>query len=102
MPTYEYECKDCGQTFEKFQSITARRLTRCPVCAGRVERMIGSGSAVIFRGSGFYQTDYRSSEYKKQAGADKDATPSKGKASKTDSSETKSKSSKPDDSARAG
>ncbi len=102
MPTYEYRCKDCGHTFEKFQSITARRITKCPVCTGRVERMIGSGSAVIFRGSGFYQTDYRSSEYKKQASADKDATPSQGNASKTDGSETKSKNSKPNDTAPAG
>jgi len=102
MPTYEYQCKDCGHTFEKFQSITARRLTKCPVCAGRIERIIGSGSAVIFRGPGFYQTDYRSSEYKKQASADKDAKPSKADASKTDSLETKSKNSKPDNSAPTG
>lgn len=72
MPTYDYKCNDCDFTFEKFQSINARRIRKCPKCGGRTERLIGAGSAVIFKGSGFYETDYRSDEYKKQAKADKD------------------------------
>ncbi len=67
MPTYEYECKSCGYVFEKFQSITAPPCKVCPKCGGGVRRLIGKGSAVIFKGSGFYATDYRSEEYKKKA-----------------------------------
>ena len=85
MPTYEYECRDCGHVFEKFQSITARRLRKCPECAGRVERLIGSGAGVIFRGSGFYQTDYRSAEYKKTAKAEDTSSSSPPDNTKRDS-----------------
>ncbi len=59
MPTYEYECKKCGKRFERYQSITARPLRKCPECAGRVRRIIGAGGGVIFKGSGFYETDYK-------------------------------------------
>jgi putative FmdB family regulatory protein len=59
MPTYEYECKKCGERFERYQSITARPLTKCPACGGRVRRRIGAGGGVIFKGSGFYETDYK-------------------------------------------
>ena len=59
MPTYEYECDDCHHTFEKFQSITARPLRRCPRCGGSVRRLIGAGAGVIFKGNGFYETDYK-------------------------------------------
>ena len=72
MPTYEYECDACGHTFERFQSITARPVRTCPACGKRqVRRLIGTGAGVLFRGSGFYQTDYRSSSYRKAAEADK-------------------------------
>lgn len=68
MPTYEYLCKDCGYQFEQFQSITADSLKICPQCDKKgLKRLIGSGSGVIFKGSGFYQTDYRSENYKKAA-----------------------------------
>lgn len=67
MPTYEYVCKDCGHKFEKFQSIKEAPLGTCPVCAGSVERLIGIGGGLIFKGSGFYITDYRSEAYKQQA-----------------------------------
>ena len=67
MPTYEYECESCGHAFEKFQSITARPIRTCPKCGGEVTRLISAGSGVIFKGSGFYETDYRSAEYKKRA-----------------------------------
>lgn len=71
MPTYEYKCKNCGHVFEKFQSITKGPIRKCPKCGKRkLKRLIGSGSGIIFRGSGFYQTDYRSDEYKKASEED--------------------------------
>ncbi|MBN1344679.1 MAG: zinc ribbon domain-containing protein [Phycisphaerae bacterium] len=75
MPTYEYECGACGHSFEKFQSITARPLRKCPECGkSKLQRLIGSGAGIIFRGSGFYETDYRSAEYKKAAKAEKESS----------------------------
>lgn len=59
MPTYEYECKTCGHRFEKSQSMTAAPLKKCPKCDKEVRRLISSGSGFIFKGSGFYATDYR-------------------------------------------
>lgn len=59
MPTYEYECKDCGKITEAFQSITDSPLKKCVKCGGRLKRLIGAGSGIIFKGSGFYATDYR-------------------------------------------
>jgi putative FmdB family regulatory protein len=68
MPTYDYLCEDCGYKFERFQSIRARPLRKCPICKKTsLKRLIGSGAGLIFKGSGFYQTDYRSESYKKQA-----------------------------------
>jgi putative FmdB family regulatory protein len=67
MPTYEYECRKCGHLFEKFQSMTDERLKSCPECKGRVDRLIGTGAGIIFKGSGFYETDYRSDSYQKGA-----------------------------------
>lgn len=61
MPTYDYECTKCGNEFEKSQKMTDKHLTKCPKCQGRVKRLIGSGSGIIFKGSGFYATDYRKS-----------------------------------------
>ena len=85
MPTYQYECRKCPHRFEKFQSIKARPARKCPECGGSVRRLIGAGAAVIFRGSGFYQTDYRSSEYQQKAKADKDSTSPKPAESSGDS-----------------
>lgn len=62
MPTYEYECTSCGHAFEVFQKITDSALENCPKCHKKVRRLIGSGSAIIFKGSGFYATDYRKKE----------------------------------------
>ena len=64
MPTYDYICEDCGHHYEEFQSITAEPLTQCPKCQGHVKRLIGTGNGFLFKGSGFYVTDYRSSGYK--------------------------------------
>lgn len=66
MPTYEYECRRCGHRFEQFQKITDPPRRRCPKCRGAVRRLIGAGAAMLFRGSGFYATDYRSESYKRQ------------------------------------
>lgn len=64
MPTYEYECQKCGNRFDQFQSITAKPLQKCPKCKGTLKRLIGTGAGIIFKGSGFYATDYRSDGYK--------------------------------------
>ena len=67
MPTYEYECNKCGHHFEMFQSMKEPHKKSCPQCKGRVRRLIGAGAGLIFKGSGFYITDYRSEGYKKSA-----------------------------------
>lgn len=81
MPTYDYRCTACKHEFEQFQSMKDKALTKCPNCGKRaLERLIGTGAALLFKGSGFYQTDYRSEGYKKAASADKPAgTPSESK-----------------------
>ena len=59
MPTYEYKCRKCKKTFERFQKMTEKPLSRCVHCGGSVERLIGAGAGLIFKGSGFYVTDYK-------------------------------------------
>lgn len=66
MPTYDYKCDDCGYAFELFQGMMEKKLTTCPKCHGSVRRLIGAGAGVVFRGSGFYETDYRSAEYRQK------------------------------------
>lgn len=87
MPTYDYECSQCGHKWEEFQSITAKPLRKCPECGKlKAKRVIGAGGGIIFKGSGFYQTDYRSSSYKKDAAADSKAqSPSSDSKSSGDS-----------------
>jgi len=87
MPTYDYLCQGCGYSFEKFQSITEKVMRKCPECGkNRLRRLIGSGAGVIFKGNGFYQTDYRSESYKNAAKADKEkSTPAKSKSETTQS-----------------
>ncbi|MGC8561012.1 MAG: FmdB family zinc ribbon protein [Phycisphaerae bacterium] len=68
MPTYEYQCKACGNKFEAFQSISAKPIKKCPACGkNTVQRLISAGAGIIFKGSGFYETDYRSESYKSAA-----------------------------------
>src|SRR5262245_6415221 len=75
MPTYDYVCDSCGHEFEVFESITAHPRSDCPECqVPKLRRKIGPGAAILFKGSGFYQTDYRSDSYKKAAEADKSAS----------------------------
>ena len=77
MPTYEYECDNCGHVFDVFQSITEPKKRKCPECGKpKLRRLFGTGAAVMFKGSGFYQTDYRSESYKKKAEAEKKASDS--------------------------
>jgi putative FmdB family regulatory protein len=61
MPTYEYECQRCGHRFEKFQNMSEELLKECPQCGGELRRLIGKGAGIIFKGSGFYVTDYKKS-----------------------------------------
>lgn len=84
MPTYEYQCEACGRTFDYFQSMNDPRLETCQLegCDGKVKRLLGTGAGIIFKGSGFYETDYRSESYKKGA---KESSDSGKKSEKKDS-----------------
>jgi len=85
MPTYEYICDNCGYEFEKFQSITSKPLRACPKCKkNQLKRLIGPGGGIIFRGNGFYQTDYRSEGYKKAAEKEKGADKTEQKKGKSE------------------
>lgn len=88
MPHYDYECSNCGQVFEVFQQISAAPLTQCPKCKGSVRRLIGSGCGLIFKGSGFYITDYKRNN-QKNSSSEKD-----NKKNSSDSSKKKSEVSK--------
>jgi len=83
MPTYEYECPKCGCRFEKLESITAKPKAKCPECGARCKRLISAGTGIIFKGSGFYTTDYRSDSYKKAAAKDREAPAATGKKDST-------------------
>lgn len=79
MPTYDYECDGCGHKFELFQSITANPQRKCPRCGKlRLRRLFGTGAAIVFKSSGFYETDYRSESYRRDAERAKKATEGKG------------------------
>jgi len=77
MPTYEYRCKVCSYDFEMFQKMTDEPVRICPVCKGEVERLISAGGGLLFKGKGFYITDYRSESYKKKAKEDSGFSPVK-------------------------
>ena len=94
MPTYDYKCRACDARWDEFQPITAEATKTCPTCGkAEAERVIGAGAGILFKGSGFYQTDYRSGDYKKKAEADKKASEPKkeGKSEKKAGSESGSK-----------
>lgn len=87
MPTYEYRCDSCEHEFEEFQSIKDEPLTRCPKCKKKkLRRLFGTGAALLFKGSGFYITDYRSESYKAAAKADREASSPNGQSSDSKSS----------------
>lgn len=84
MPTYEYRCNACDHEWEDFQSITADPTKKCPDCGkNKAERLISAGGGIIFKGTGFYETDYRSESYKKGAKADKKANEAKSETKTT-------------------
>jgi putative FmdB family regulatory protein len=103
MPTYDYECDACGHEFELFQGIHDPVKKKCPKCEKpKLRRLFGTGAAVVFKGSGFYQTDYRSESYKKAAAKDKSSSEGESKKSEgdgakksSDSSSSSEKKSKP-------
>jgi putative FmdB family regulatory protein len=89
MPTYEYQCNACKHRLEEFQSFSDQPLTKCPACGKKkLRRLLGTGAAVIFKGSGFYETDYRSESYKSAAKADQDSSKPAAKTDKTDTAST--------------
>ena len=89
MPTYEYKCSACGHQFERFQSIKADPVKKCPECGkNKVNRLIGTGAGLIFKGSGFYITDYRDSSYKEKAKSES-GTSSSGDASSNGKADSK-------------
>jgi putative FmdB family regulatory protein len=91
MPTYQYRCTKCGIEFEEFQNITDEPLKHCPKCGGLPTRLISGGAGFLFKGSGFYITDYRSDSYKQAAKKESSSIPEK--SSKSDSAKKDSKSS---------
>jgi putative FmdB family regulatory protein len=91
MPTYDYVCDGCGHAFELFQSMTDAVKKTCPKCKKKkLRRLIGAGGAIVFKGSGFYKTDYRSDSYKKGAAADSGGSKPEG-GKKTDGGSAASK-----------
>lgn len=88
MPTYDYKCLECGTQFELFQNMTEDPIQECPDCNGKVKRLIGAGAGLIFKGSGFYTTDYRGDNYKEAA--KKDKAPSSGDSKESKSGDKKS------------
>jgi putative FmdB family regulatory protein len=91
VPTYDYVCDGCGHAFELFQSITEEAQKKCPKCKKqKLRRLFGTGAAIVFKGSGFYKTDYRSDSYKKREAADKPASESKSSDSKSSDSKSSS------------
>lgn len=92
MPTYEYVCDACDHEMEEFQSMTAKPLRKCPSCGkNKLRRLIGTGAGIIFKGSGFYETDYRSDSYKNAAKKDKEAASPKSDSKDSSSTSSDSK-----------
>ena len=90
MPTYDYTCQACGKDLELFQSMTERPKRKCPHCGAlKLKRHIGTGAGIVFKGSGFYETDYRSASYEKGAKQAKDAAKSDKKTDSKKSSDSK-------------
>ena len=99
MPTYEYECNACGHKMEEWQTITAPPLKKCPECGkNKLQRLLGTGGAIIFKGSGFYITDYRSEGYKQAAKSDSGESSTASKSESPDSSTPSQSGNKPDSS----
>ena len=95
MPTYEYECQKCGHHYELYQSIKDGPKRTCPKCRGRVKRLLGTGAGLIFKGSGFYSTDYRTPNYAAGAKKDNGTASSPSTSSKTSPDKSSSTPAKP-------
>jgi putative FmdB family regulatory protein len=96
MPTYDYECDACAHEFEEFQSFSEKPLTKCPKCGKKkLRRLFGTGAGVIFKGSGFYETDYRSDSYKQAAKAEKEKDGGTGGEGKTTAKDSAGSTSSP-------
>ncbi len=93
MPTYEYRCKDCDHIFDRLKKISDPPVEECPECGGEAERLISGGAGLLFRGSGFYITDYRSESYRKAAESEKGS--GKGESGSGSGSAAADKSKKP-------
>ena len=95
MPNYDYECGNCQKKFEVFQKMTEEHLKHCPECKGKVRRLVGTGAGVIYKGAGFYTTEYRSESYKKREKEDRGTTvaavPTEKKTAETKTTEVKTK-----------
>ena len=103
MPTYDYECDACGHALEIFQGINDPVKKKCPECGkNKLKRLFGTGAAIVFKGSRFYQTDYRSEGYKKAADADKKASSEASSSSKSESKSDSSSSSSDSGSSSGG
>jgi putative FmdB family regulatory protein len=91
MPTYEYRCPECGTDFEKFQKMSDEPGAPCPQCGAKAERRLSGGAGLVFKGSGFYITDYRGEGYKKAAEAEKGGSSSSSSETKSESKPAESK-----------
>ncbi len=91
MPTYQYRCLKCKNEFEIKQKMTEEPLQKCPECRGKIKRLVSAGAGIIFKGSGFYSTDYRSEGYKKQAKSESQSTPSSGSTESSSTTSTTTK-----------
>ncbi|MDP7035698.1 MAG: zinc ribbon domain-containing protein [Planctomycetota bacterium] len=95
MPTYDYRCNECSHEFEAFQRISEEPLQTCPECEGNVKRLIGAGAGLIFKGSGFYITDYRKAEYKEKAKKESESSSSSDSKSSSNSGSSSGSDSSP-------
>jgi putative FmdB family regulatory protein len=102
MPTYEYRCPSCGNDFEKFQRMSDEPVAECPSCGAAAERRLSGGAGLLFKGSGFYITDYRSDSYKKAASSDGGGSSSGGESKPSPSSDAKPSGGSPAKSGGAG
>ena len=100
LPTYEYKCNKCGYEFEEFQGMKAEPLKTCPECKGNVRRLIGTGAGIIFKGSGFYATDYRSTSYTSGQKKNEEKDTKKEAGEKTEKTEKTSTEKKKNDSSK--
>ena len=104
MPNYDYQCEKCENLFEVFQSMNDKKLTKCPdrTCGGRVTRLLGTGAGIIFKGSGFYGTDYRSESYRAGEKAEQKSSKEKQEKGKSSDKKKETKSTSSSSSSKAG